>query len=46
MDLERALTQRTIKAGNELCELRNSVAEAAASRDALAKAQARAPLSP
>ena len=36
--LEKALTRRTIVAGSELCELRKNVAEASASRDALAKA--------
>ena len=36
--LQRALTKRTLQAGTELCELRKSVAEATASRDALAKA--------
>ena len=36
--LEKALTRRTITAGTELCELRKSVSEAIASRDALAKA--------
>ena len=35
--LETALTRRTIAAGAELCELRKSVAESAASRDALAR---------
>ena len=36
--LLRALTTRTIAAGSELCELQKSDAEAATSRDALAKA--------